>query len=91
MRLLLVERAALRRDQVPAAQVGRAGARRVEAIGRGDLVDEIVVDDVGDPDLLEMRGHAIAREAEAHEVEEALLLRLALDAGNASPSGGRSA
>src|SRR5262245_12148123 len=77
MRFLLVARGALRRDQRPADGIRRTDPRL--PIGRGDFIDEVVVNSVGDPDLLEMRGHTVTRERETHEVEEALLLRTALD------------
>src|SRR5262249_6239624 len=77
--LLLVERAALRRDQIPAAEIGRAGTTQRLPTGQRDAVDEIVLDLV-DPDPLEVRRDTETRKREPQKIDEATIFQLALDA-----------
>jgi hypothetical protein len=76
--MLLVERAALRCDEVPAPQVGPIPTRG-RSIGQlADPVDKIVGEFL-DPSVFQVYCNAVAREREAKEVDEAPLLGPALD------------
>jgi hypothetical protein len=76
--VLLVERAALGCDKVPAPQVGPAATHRLDLGQLAQPVDQIVSKSV-DPGVFQVCGDAIARERKAHQVDEAALLGAALD------------